>query len=287
MGDKMNIIKIVTSNDQTKKYYFSVSDADGPHIEACLLKLPRYGYIICVSSQIGCAQNCKFCAAHKSGFIRDLTSDEIEEQVQLIIDDNLYLRETGFQVTYMGSGEPLSNYKNVFKSIDNIRQKYSKLEKVNVSTTCPTVSAECFNTINWNKYKDFLHFQYSLHFTEDTERFKYLCPRLLNISDAINFLNKISLEINDVYKINYIPFDNLNDDFESAKNLTAIMSTAQNAVLKISRMCTILDSTLSPSNSFETFIAQVRQLVDNVEVFCSDGTDVNAGCGQFYNDSIM
>lgn len=281
----MNIIRTDISNDKTKKYFMKVSDAG--HIEACLLYLSRYGYIICVSSQIGCSQKCKFCAASKSCFTRNLSCDEIREQVQIIIDDNPQLLKTGFQITYMGSGEPLCNYKNVFESIDLFRQQYSSLSKVNISTTCPSQSEECFKNIDWEKYKDFLHFQYSLHFTDDNERYKFMWPKLLKITDAIKYLNTISGMTNDIYRINYIPFNELNDGKKDIKELVKIMAATTNAKLKISWMCEVCNSSLLPSNNFEKFVNMLKDQMDDIEVFRSDGTDVNAGCGQFYNESIM
>lgn len=52
-------------------------------------------------------------------------------------------------------------------------------------------------------------------------------------------------------------------------------------------MSEIDGSYLLPSRSFDEFVSSVKQRIDEVEVFCSDGTDVNAGCGQFYNESIV
>lgn len=265
----------------------STNDFPGTHIEACLLNLSRYGYIICVSSQIGCAQKCMFCAASKSNLMRNLTSDEIQEQVQLIVSDNPQLLREKFQVTYMGSGEPLSNYKNVFNSIDAIRKDYAQLCKVNISTTCPDIAEKCFKETNWEKYKDFIHFQYSLHFTNDSDRFRFLWPNLLQISVAVNWLNDISEILNDIYKINYIPFDGINDNETAVCELEKVLSLTRNARLKISKMCEIDGSSIFPSRIFERFVELVKQKIPDVEVFISDGTDVNAGCGQFYNESIV
>lgn len=68
-------------------------------------------------------------------------------------------------------------------------------------------------------YYDFLHFQYSLHFVQDRERYRYLSPRLMKISEAIDYLNRVSVLINDTYKVNYILFDGLNDSREKAEEL--------------------------------------------------------------------
>ncbi len=283
----MEIIKVVTSNDHTKKYFLGIVGLLDSHIEACLLNLARYGYIICVSSQIGCSQKCEFCAAKNSNGTRNLSSDEIQEQIRLVVEDNPQLAAGKFQVTYMGSGEPLSNYKNVFDSIDRIRMEYPNLSKVNISTTCPSSGRYCFENTDWESYYDFLHFQYSLHFVQDRERYRYLSPRLMKISEAINYLNRVSVLINDTYKVNYILFDGLNDSREKAEELKKIMDKTENAILKISTMCEIYECSLLPSQSFDQFSESIKKMINRAEFFSSDGTDVNAGCGQFYNESIL
>ena len=283
----MRISKVVTSDDNTKKYYFVIPGTNDLCVEACLLHLDRYGYIVCVSSQIGCPQKCKFCAAGYGKFIRNLTSLEIQEQVQGIVDDNPQMMNENFQVTYMGSGEPLCNYRNVFDSIDSLRALYSNLSKVNLSTTCPEMARQCFEEIQWEKYQDFLHLQYSLHFTTDDQREEYLSPKLLKISDAIEELNWISTLLNDTYKVNYVLIDNVNDFSECVFELQRILDRTRGAIMKISQMCKVNNSKLLPSRKFEEFVTNAEHVINKVEVFRSDGTDVNAGCGQFYNESVI
>jgi len=283
----MNIIRLLESADATKKYFFQPSIKDSQHIEACLLYLQKHGNIICVSSQLGCSQNCRFCAAGSKPFVRNLSSIEIQEQIQLIIHDNPKLTKESFQVTYMGSGEPLANWNEVFSSIDSLRIKYPNLERVNISTICPPNALEKFKKIDWEKYKNFLHFQFSLHFPTDSERELYFRSLLPPISKAIQIFNKISILINDTYRINYIPFENVNDSLMHTEKLSKVVSSAENAVLKISQMCAIDGCSLSPSSSFDTFAERVKEFTIPVEIFRSDGTDINAGCGQFYNDSLL
>ena len=283
----MKISKPVISDDNTKKYYFIANDSQSEHIESCLLNLKNYGYIICVSSQIGCSQKCAFCAAGNKRFVRNLSTDEIYQQVELIIKDNNQLEKNPFQITYMGSGEPFNNFSNVFSSIDAIRKDFKKVQKINISSTFPKSAEKSIHNKDWSAYEGFLHFQYSLHFTKDDLRKKYLCTNLLKIDDALNHLNRISNIINDVYKINYIPFDGLNDDNTNINELFVIMSKSNNAILKVSNMCNIAGTKLLPSKRFEPFVKRIINLIPNTEVFYSDGTDVNAGCGQFYNDSIL
>ena len=283
----MKIRNVVVSNDNTKKYYFTLSETCDSHVEACLLYLERYGHIICVSSQMGCSQKCKFCAAGSSEFIRNLTSQEIQEQVNMIIDDNPKMKNEEFQVTYMGSGEPLNNYKNVFDSIDKLQEMYSNLKKVNVSTTCPTNSLNCFKEIEWEKYIDFLHLQYSLHFTTDEQRREFLGAKLLTITESIEQLNRIACIIHDTYKLNYILFDGVNDSEKHIEELARILNMTNGAVVKISQMCEVNNSKLAPSKRFGEIVDYAKNIIKEVEAFRSDGTDVNAGCGQFYNESIV
>ena len=105
-----------TSKDGTIKYLIEYSD--GECVETVLMRFDnRANLTACVSSQVGCAVNCKFCATGKRGFIRNLTCSEIIEQVLTI------QRDTGLKVTnivFMGQGEPLLNLENVLKAIDFI-----------------------------------------------------------------------------------------------------------------------------------------------------------------------
>ena len=283
----MEIVKVCKSCDNTKKYYLTSLGDNGWYIEACLLFLEKYGYIICVSSQIGCTHSCKFCASGSTKFVRNLTACEIEEQVKNIIEDNPALLNKGFQVTYMGSGEPLCNYENVFISINHLIDTYPAMKKVNISSTIPLLFTRCFEEISWENYFGKLHFQYSLHFTNDFERFKYISSDLLRISDAIEKLNIVSSKIGDIYKVNYIPFDGINDNKDCINKLQKIMMSTNRAVLKISRMCDINTSSLKPSRAFDSFAEIVKKKIKGTEVFRSNGTDVNAGCGQFYNESLI
>lgn len=283
----MNVLKITTSSDSTKKYYFRTDDSGFETVEACLLNLKKYGYIICVSTQIGCSQSCVFCASGARKFLRNLTSWEIQKQVELIVKDNHQLASEKLQITYMGSGEPLCNCKNVFESIDAIRSKYINVYKVNISTTLPSISLNFLKNVEWNKYNNFIHFQYSMHFSKDKERCKYMGTELLSIQDSLVLLNCISTEVNDIYKINYIPIDSINDGYDDIMEIKMKIQLASRAILKISEMSQIKGSAFKPSKRFNEIVNIFMQGKGNVEVFKSDGTDVNAGCGQFYNDSLM
>lgn len=101
------------STDGTLKYLLEFKD--GNTAECVLMRFDnRSNLTACVSSQIGCAMGCKFCATGQRGFIRNLEPYEILEQILTI------QRDTGLKVTnvvFMGQGEPFNNYKNMMQAI--------------------------------------------------------------------------------------------------------------------------------------------------------------------------
>ncbi|TXH00611.1 MAG: 23S rRNA (adenine(2503)-C(2))-methyltransferase RlmN [Candidatus Moraniibacteriota bacterium] len=94
--------------------------SDGKMIETVLMKNARGHWSICVSSQVGCAMACTFCATGKMGFTRNLTVDEIIDQYRFwmyFLCDHKELDQQITNVVYMGMGEPLANYDNVKASL--------------------------------------------------------------------------------------------------------------------------------------------------------------------------
>ena len=95
------------SRDGTVKYLLQL--ADGNCIETVLMRY-HYGNTVCVSTQVGCAMGCRFCASTQAGRVRDLTPGEIASEIYTAQKD------TGERVSHivlMGIGEPLHNFDNV------------------------------------------------------------------------------------------------------------------------------------------------------------------------------
>ncbi len=75
----------------------------------------------CVSSQVGCSLDCRFCATSRLKRMRNLNPDEIYDQVVAIDNESrLYFDKPLSNIVFMGMGEPLMNYNNVLKAIDKI-----------------------------------------------------------------------------------------------------------------------------------------------------------------------
>lgn len=112
--ERLAVARTLTSTDGTRKFLFGLGD--GNTIESVLI-LERNHYTLCVSSQVGCAQGCRFCLTGESGFVRNLTAAEIVSQVWEVrkrIPDPDRLTN----VVFMGMGEPLANYRALVQAID-------------------------------------------------------------------------------------------------------------------------------------------------------------------------
>jgi 23S rRNA (adenine2503-C2)-methyltransferase len=126
----------VSDKDGTRKYLFQLMD--GNTVETVLMKY-EYGSSICVSSQVGCAMGCNFCASAIGGLERNLTAGEMLGQLLEV------QRESGEKINHivvMGTGEPLANYSNLAKFIRLVHEKDGLnigLRNITVST-CGLIS---------------------------------------------------------------------------------------------------------------------------------------------------
>ncbi len=110
-GCKINT-KLVSKLDGTVKYLFELYD--GEYIESVVMKY-KYGYSICVSSQVGCKMGCTFCASAIGGFVRQLSAGEMLSEV-FTAQKDLDIKIN--HLVLMGTGEPLDNFDNVMRFIE-------------------------------------------------------------------------------------------------------------------------------------------------------------------------
>ena len=116
---QLETVRVLGSKDTTRKFLFRL--LDGNLIESVLIPASPSLYgatsdrrTICVSTQVGCAYGCKFCASGLDGFSRNLDASEI---VQQLLEVEKACGEKIDNVVFMGMGEPLANYANVIRAI--------------------------------------------------------------------------------------------------------------------------------------------------------------------------
>jgi 23S rRNA (adenine2503-C2)-methyltransferase len=123
-----NVRQLISQNKETEKYLITLHD--DTNIEAVILK-HQNRITACLSSQVGCALGCVFCATAKMGFKRNLTTGEIIEQL-LTLSEHHDINN----IVFMGMGEPLKNYENVVKAINLLTSK----DGLNISQKRFTIS---------------------------------------------------------------------------------------------------------------------------------------------------
>ncbi len=127
--------KLVSKIDDTVNYLFTLSDDE--YVESVVMKY-KYGYSICISTQVGCKMGCTFCASAIGGFVRQLSTGEMLSEIYTAQKDlNIKINH----LVLMGTGEPLDNYDNVMKMLNLITdEKGQNMSMRHISlSTCGVV----------------------------------------------------------------------------------------------------------------------------------------------------
>lgn len=269
------------SHDRTIKYGFRLHD--GNLVEGVLIPTTSR-MTACVSSQVGCSLACKFCATGKLGRIRNLTADEIYDQVAIIREQSEKIYATPLSnIVYMGMGEPLLNYHNVLKSIEHITSP----EGLNMSPQRITVStagiARMIKKLGDDQVK--FNLALSLHAANDIKRSRIMPINEHNnlevIKEALRyFYEKTGTRI--TYE--FIIFNNFNDSLADAKDLAQFAKTVP-CKINLIEYNAIGDGTFEKATTdrlevFRNFL-ESKNLVVNVRR--SRGKDIDAACGQLAN----
>ena len=114
--------RLVSAIDGTVKYLFAMSD--GNTVESVLMRY-EHGNTVCISSQVGCRMGCRFCASTQAGRVRNLEAGEICSEIYTAQKD---IGERISHIVLMGIGEPLDNFDEVMRFLENI----SSPEGVNI-----------------------------------------------------------------------------------------------------------------------------------------------------------
>lgn len=120
--------------DGTVKFLFELQD--GNCVEGVLMQY-KYGYSLCISTQVGCRMGCRFCASTLEGRVRDLTAGEMLGEILCANRHLMPMSEKVSHVVLMGSGEPLDNYDNVIRFLRLLREEEGvriSLRNVSLST---------------------------------------------------------------------------------------------------------------------------------------------------------
>ncbi len=271
------------SNDGTIKN--AVRLHDDLIVESVLIPTPTRT-TACVSSQVGCSLDCKFCATAKLKRMRNLNPDEIYDQVMAIDNESrLYFDRPLSNIVFMGMGEPLMNYNNVLKAIDKITAK----DGLGMSPKRITVSTSGVPKMIKKMADDEVRFNLavSLHSAIDSIRtsimpFNENFP-LKDLREALEYwYHKTKSRI--TYE--YVVWKGINDRLEDVKALIKFCKFAPSKV-------NLIEYNPIDDNEFQqaddkAIAMYVKNLEQNgivVTVRRSRGKDIDAACGQLANKS--
>lgn len=275
-------VKIKTkqaSADGTLKYL--IEYPDGECVETVLMRFDnRANLTACVSSQIGCAINCSFCATGKLGFVRNLTYKEIVEQV-LIIQRDIGLKVTN--IVFMGQGEPLLNLDNVLKAMEIFSESFQiGARRITVSTSgiMPGIARlaelEMQSTLAISLHAPNHEIRSALMGIEE----KY------NMTDLKKALKDYISRAGRRVTIEYLLIKDINDSLDAAKQLVDYIHDIKCNVNLIPYN-PVNDIYEKPSNNaVMRFKSIVEQSGKKVTVRLERGADIAAACGQLQGQAV-
>lgn len=266
--------KYVSSIDSTVKYLFRLND--GEFIESVIMKY-KYGYTICVSSQVGCKMGCKFCASTLAGFKRNLTPSEIESQIHSAQKD-LGIRIS--HIVLMGIGEPLDNYENVIRFLYNVNDKNGlNISMRNITLSTCGIVPRMYDLLNEGLQ---ITLTVSLHAPNDEIRSKSMPVNDKWCMDEVlnacrEYVNKTGRRVSFEYTL----INGVNDSNECAEELALRLK----GMLCHVNLIPVNDvkergNVRSTDEAINRFLSILKKRGINATIRRTLGSDINASCGQ-------
>ncbi len=272
--------KLVSKIDKTTKYLFKLGD--GNTVEAVVMYY-KHGITICISSQVGCRMGCKFCASTIGGLVRNLSAGEILDEVIFAQKD---IGERISNIVMMGIGEPLDNFDNVIKFLENVNNPLGlNIGYRHISlSTCGIVK----NIVKLEKANIPITLSISLHAPTNDLRSEIMpINNAYDVDTLIDACRHYVSVTNRRISFEYTLISGVNDSENVAKilakklkgmlchvNLIPVNEVAETQFKKSGRL------------AIEKFIAVLEKNGITTTVRRKLGSDINASCGQLRRSSL-
>ena len=295
IGSVNEVRSIVSKDKSTYKSLFSLRDC--LNVESVLMNYPSDDHrkprkTICISSQVGCALGCTFCATGQQGFTRNLTSGEIISQVLYykkldkngFFDEILDKPESSYKgiknIVFMGMGEPLANYQNTIKAIKVLNDDNGPnfgARNITVSTVglVPQILRLADEKIQIN-------LAVSIHAPDNETRSETVpinkrYPIEMLIDACKEYIRKTNRKI----FFEYVLLNGQNDSLEHATNLGKLLSNLLCHVNLIPVNPTLKSDFLrSNISDIKNFQKELMSFGVPSTLRMEKGIEVSAGCGQ-------
>jgi 23S rRNA (adenine2503-C2)-methyltransferase len=282
LGEKLRLSSVIEasvqeSKDGTVKALLMLWE--GRTIEAALMPSSKGQFTVCVSSQVGCATGCPFCATGQQGFERNLAVSEICDQV-LFFARRLKETNTISNIVLMGMGEPFANYLDVMSAVEHLNAPWGfglGARSITISTAGHVAGIEKFS-----KEKLQVGLAISLH-APDNELRNRLVPlnRKYPLEKLIPACAAYIKATGRRVTFEYCLFAGVNDSLPQARELAHLLQGLNCHVNLIAgnptRGCDYQPPSKEAALAFED---ELKRLHVTVTLRKSYGGDINAACGQ-------
>jgi 23S rRNA (adenine2503-C2)-methyltransferase len=301
----------ISHRRDAEKFLFRL--ADGLHVESVLMHEEISGrpsrHTLCISSQVGCPVDCKFCATGMMGLLRNLTAGEIVDQVLLV------RRSSGSPITnvvVMGMGEPMLNYEALIKAcyllsddegpnlaqrrivistsglVPKIERFIKEEHKFRLAISLNATTDEVRNRIMPinRKYPIATLLEAARQYTRQAKQritFEYIL--LDGVNDSLEDAERLKRLVRGIpCKINLIPYNPIHAGERGLDEPTQTISAPVHPVRAFPRAA--VPSTLNFRRpcfeKIEAFLACMRESPVTVTLRWSKGDDIDAACGQLW-----
>ena len=274
------IVEEKTTSDNTTKFLFKLHD--GNFVEAVIIDSVKRK-TFCLSSQVGCPIQCRFCASGMYGLKRNLDPGEIVGQFLLLAN---FLKKTPDNVVFMGIGEPLLNFKNLTDSLNIICSS----EYINFSQRRITISTSGIPEFirKLAGLKKQYNLAISLHAADDITRAKLIPDKArFPIKDIIEAALEYFHKTGRLITIEYTFIEGINDSFLQAQQLAKIAKTLR-AKVNLIPYNVIKGGVFSrPKDRIcISFAEKLKELGVPVTFRLEKGSNIDAACGQLRANKI-
>lgn len=267
--------KVEVSSDGTKKFLFILDD--GEAVESVLIPEGKRN-TLCISSQVGCPLDCLFCLTGSGGYVRNLATAEIINQVAAV-KKSLQVDEKITNIVFMGMGEPLLNFENVVRTVGIMTDEYGmRIPRRKVTISTAGLVPQLIQLGSETK----VNLAVSLNATTDKIRDMVMpVNKKYPITDLLDACRKYPLPNRGRITFEYVLLKGINDSLEDAARLVSLLKGIPSKV------------NLIPFNEFEgtQYKRPDRKAIDAFHNYLLDkhitaitrsskGDDISAACGQ-------
>lgn len=269
---------IESEKDGTGKYLWRL--ADGYKIESVVIYEGRRT-TFCISSQVGCPLDCKFCATGKMGLLRNLTPGEIIEQV-LQMEHRIGRRPTN--IVYMGMGEPMLNYDSVMQAAETLTDPDGyglSPRRITISTSGVIPGIYRFA----DEERPF-SLAISLNSVDDDVR-RQIMPisKKYPINDLLDAARYYTEKSGRLITFEYVLLDRFNSTREDARKLVKLTHRLRSKINVIP--CNATDEAYRPPSAEKTavFREHINERSRRITMRKRKGWEIQAACGQLYAEN--